>query len=147
MRHSSRTATIETNLHQGDLGVEVDIVKGDLAETENPFSSDERQKRRANELRSRSLLWPCDSTGGCAQSSPFFCSMDEEVQHVCTFFTRKFGYAHNRQATMILQVSFQIREKEKRGKEKKRKMPICNCRIFFLRTYFFESEILQDFLR
>ena len=35
------TATIETNLWQGDVGVEVDSVEGDLAEVENPFAGDE----------------------------------------------------------------------------------------------------------
>ena len=34
------TATIETNIRQGDFGVEVDSVKGDLAEMENSFSGD-----------------------------------------------------------------------------------------------------------
>ena len=57
------TATIETNLRQGDLGVEVDSMKGDLAETENSLAGDEassereeRQKSRADGLRSRLLL-------------------------------------------------------------------------------------------
>ena len=55
-------ATIETNLRQGDFGVEVDSMKGDLAETENSLAGDEassqweeRQKSRADELRSRLL--------------------------------------------------------------------------------------------
>ena len=79
------TATMETNLRQGDLENRADGIKGDLTETEtesNEASSkwaEERQKSRAYELRSRSLLrrsspqsltrflWPCDSTDGCAQ--------------------------------------------------------------------------------
>ena len=82
---STLMATIETNLRQGDIGVEVDGVTGDLTETEtkrNEASSkweEDRQKSRADEFRSRSLLrrsspqsvrgvlWPCDSMGGCAQ--------------------------------------------------------------------------------
>ena len=35
------TVRIETNLRQGDLGVEVDTVEGDLAETENSLAGDE----------------------------------------------------------------------------------------------------------
>ena len=79
------TATIETDLRQGDLETGVDGMKGDLTETEtkgNEALSEwegERQKSRADELRStsllkssspqsmRSFLWPSDSTDGCAQ--------------------------------------------------------------------------------
>ena len=79
------TATIETNLRQGEAETEVDCMKGDLGETEtesNEASSEweeERQKSRADELGSRSLprrssplstrrfLWPSDSTDGSAQ--------------------------------------------------------------------------------
>ena len=53
------TATIEPNLQQGDLGVEVDRVEGDLAETENLFyggrgvvgvgGAPEEQSRRTQE--------------------------------------------------------------------------------------------------
>ena len=56
------TATIETNLQQGDLGVDVDGMKGDLSMTEKHFSGDqgaereELQKSRVHELRSGSLL-------------------------------------------------------------------------------------------
>ena len=69
------TATIETNLWQGDLETGVGSLSGDQASSE----WEERQKSRVDELRSRSLLrksspqsvrrflWPCDSTGGCAQ--------------------------------------------------------------------------------
>ena len=72
------TATIETNLRQGDLETGVDGMKGDLTETERE-SNWARQRSRADEVRSRSLLrrsspqsmrrflWPCDSTGGCPQ--------------------------------------------------------------------------------
>ena len=69
------TATIETNFRQGDLGVEVDSVEGDLAETENSAADDgassaweERQKSRVKSPQfARRFLWPCDSTGRCAQ--------------------------------------------------------------------------------
>ena len=66
----------------GDFETGVDVMKGDLTETESNEAlsewEEDRQKRRADELRSRSLLrrsspqsvrrflWPCDSTGGCA---------------------------------------------------------------------------------
>ena len=71
------TATIETNLRQGDLETGADGMKGDLTETET--ESSEALSERAEELRSRSLmrrsspqsmrrfLWPCDSMDGCAQ--------------------------------------------------------------------------------
>ena len=67
------TVTIETNLRQGGLGVEVDSMKGDLADTENSLTVDEasseweeRQKSRAEPPQlMRRFLWPCDSTGGC----------------------------------------------------------------------------------
>ena len=79
------TATIETNLRQGDPETGVDGMKGDLTETEMESNEaltaweEERQKSRADEFRSRSLLrrsspqsvrrflWPCDSMDGCAQ--------------------------------------------------------------------------------
>ena len=75
-------ATIE--MRQGDLQTGADGT-GDLTETETESNEvlskweEERQKSRANKLRSRSLLrrsppqsmrrflWPCDRTGGCAQ--------------------------------------------------------------------------------
>ena len=80
------TATIETNFRQGDIGVEVDGMKGDLTETENHFSGDqasseyeeERQKSRADELRDistvggevsvavRQLGWTCPQPLGNA---------------------------------------------------------------------------------
>ena len=65
---------IETNLRQRGLGVEVDSVKGDLAETENPFSGDEAsskwEERQKSRVKSPQLMmrlkWPCDSTDGCS---------------------------------------------------------------------------------
>ena len=102
------TATIETNLRQG--------MKGQM-------ETDSNEKRRADELRSRSLLrrsspqsmrrflWPCDSTGGlwlrkrrrqhwwtCPQL-PFFCSTDQGVQHVCTRFLHEHAWNCARQTT------------------------------------------------
>ena len=82
-KQETATVTIQTNFLEGDLKTEVDGMKGNLTETEtenNEASSeweeeDERQKSRADELRSRLLLrklspqsirrflWPCDSTG------------------------------------------------------------------------------------
>ena len=56
------TATIETNLRQGDLETEVDGMKGDLTETETKSNEalseweEERQKSRADELGSRWFL-------------------------------------------------------------------------------------------
>ena len=68
------TATIETNLRQGDLETEVDGMKGDVTETETESEAlseweEERQKSRADEVISTVVeeVWPCDSTGGCAQ--------------------------------------------------------------------------------
>ena len=81
------TATIETNLWEGDLETGMDGMRGDLTQMETESNEalseweEERQKSRADELRSRSLLrrsspqsmnvflWPCDSTGGRAHSS------------------------------------------------------------------------------
>ena len=65
----------------------------------------------------------------CLETQPMESNMCVQVS-----LTRKLGYVHDRQPTMILQVSFRIRtekKKEKIEKEKKRKMQICNCRIFF----------------
>ena len=39
--------------------------------------------------------------------------------------TRKLGYVHDRQPTMVLQVSFRIRTEEKKEKKKKRKKGKC----------------------
>ena len=117
------TAAFETNLQQGDFKTRVDGMKDDLTETETLSNEalsewkEERQKSRADELKSRSLqwksspqtmrkcLWSCDSMDGFAQSrgcgwlakvqatapvrahnSPFLCSTDQGVQHVCTKF-------------------------------------------------------------
>ena len=72
----TRTATIETNPQQGDFETGVDSLTGGQASSE----WEERQKSRADELRSRSLLRmsspqsmrrflrPRDSTGGRAHS-------------------------------------------------------------------------------
>ena len=70
------TATIETSFRQGDLETGVGSLSGDQVSSER---AEERQKSRAEELRSRSLLrrsaplpvrrllWPYDSMDGCAQ--------------------------------------------------------------------------------
>ena len=68
---------------KGDFGDEVDSMKGDAIELLNGDDdgnpSEERQKSRAEEFRTRSLLkrsspqsmrrflWPSDSSDGCAQ--------------------------------------------------------------------------------
>ena len=67
--------TAATNLRQCDLGVEVDSVEGDLAETENSLAGDEAssewEERQKSSVESpqfmRRLLWPSECTGGCAQ--------------------------------------------------------------------------------
>ena len=79
------TATIETNLRQGDLGVEVDGMKGRSHRDGTPLSRrpdvvGRRATRRAEPRNSgadrcrgrsspqsmRRFLWPCDSTDRCA---------------------------------------------------------------------------------
>ena len=72
------TATIETNLRQGDLGVDVDGRSHFSGHQASSEWEEERQISRADELRSRVLLrsscpqsmrrflWPCDSMDGCA---------------------------------------------------------------------------------
>ena len=47
------TVRIETNLRQGDLGVEVESVEGDLAETENSLAGDEASSEREGRQKSR----------------------------------------------------------------------------------------------
>ena len=77
-------ATTETHLQQGDIGTEVDHVKGDLTETDGEQrgvvrwggGAPEEQSRRTQEqivaeevisTVERRFLWPCGSTGGRAQ--------------------------------------------------------------------------------
>ena len=45
------TATTETNLRHGDLGVEMDSVKGDVAETENSNAGDKASSEWEEECR------------------------------------------------------------------------------------------------
>ena len=79
-----------------------------------------------NRRRQEGELWiACKgtgvSTGVRAQRSPIFCGIDQGV-HTCVqvVFTIMLGSAHDGQPTMILQVSFRMRKKE-REKEKKRR--------------------------
>ena len=86
------TAAIETNLRQGDFETEADGMKGGLTETENHSSGDqvsseweeERQKSRADELRSRVLL-RSDSMDGCALATTLV-DVPTAPQQCCVFF-------------------------------------------------------------
>ena len=64
------TATMETNLRQGDLETEVDGMEGDVTETETEINEALSSGRRSGDEVISTVeeeVRPCDSTGGCAQ--------------------------------------------------------------------------------